>query len=163
MSFSSVDSSCIDSLVCADGKFSRKRWSDIVLTLHFSRWHVFQTPEATTTISAYSDYGEDNDGFCGFVLWLRGLRISQTSLCSICHSSGIDISIAHTPNMLIITSWDRRRADVQRRVSTCLRVQAVVYSTHPPTHTHTELRFSKQRSMWQQQKKPHRVHLYMQI
>lgn len=29
-----------------DGKFCRKCWNDIVLTLHFSRWHLFQTPEA---------------------------------------------------------------------------------------------------------------------
>lgn len=29
-----------------DGKFCRKCWNDIVLTLHFSRWHLLQTPEA---------------------------------------------------------------------------------------------------------------------
>lgn len=106
----------LDSLVYVDGKFCRNCWNDIVLTLHFSRWHLLQTPEARDLCLPWLWRGQWWLPQCCFMTprpW-----ISHTSLCSICHSSNADnISIPQEFQCAHYRFLRPTSHDVQRCVS----------------------------------------------
>lgn len=105
LSFSIVYPFYICSLVYVDGKFCSNCWNDIVLTLHFSRWHLLWAPEARDLCLQWLWRGQWWLPQCCFMTprpW-----ISHTFPCSICHSSNTDnISIPLSLAVLIVTSWD---------------------------------------------------------
>lgn len=122
---------CLLLCICSlDGKFCRSCWNDIVLTLRFSRWHLFQTPEARDLCVHWLWRGQWWLPQCCFMTptpW-----ISHTSLCSICHSNADNISIPQSLTVLIVTSWDHDGV-LCKGVSARLNVQTTEYNQHRRT------------------------------